>query len=346
MSPSLEQGVEYSDDIVEVIEDTPLRGSDVESGVPQRVVEIVEETTPTGSGRKTKTPRRFEERIERNPVYQPSNRRDLDDDIVEVIEDVANPAQGRKARTRIFLPNRFVHEQAFQELGLRITKEFEDRVQLESRGEVDLDVGFGSKEYIDRIVALGNKYRKRGWLSSLPIPRSVSVADMLVDTAKVKEQASALAEDAETSHQRVATKAGADQGKVFSSEDDDRPRASSSRASSSSAVRSSRTSGSSEVANSLEVIKVQCRPGAEPYAYISSIIAPEELVHRRAITQLGFRVIRKSREFWHAVPLATIRVGVEERSSKQLVEKMVALSKEYFEEGECFSAERVEARGL
>jgi len=124
-----------------------------------------------------------------------------------------------------------------------------------------------------------------------------------------------------------------------SDNDDDHPSAPASSVSSDDYDDSASASESDEIVSSLEVIKVQCRSGPEeePYAYVGSILAPKDLVHPRALTQSGFRVIGNAREFWHAVPLATVRLNVEKRSSRELVERIVALSEEHFEKGKCVS---------
>jgi len=147
------------DDIVEIIDELySIRGSDRDSAASRRSLEIIEEGIPARAEHKAKKPRRVAETVERYPAYTSTDGRVVDDDIIEVIEDHADTAREQKSRTRIMLPIRFVHHQAFDELDLKVTKDFRDRVQLEARGEVDLDVGFGTKEHIDRIVALSEKH--------------------------------------------------------------------------------------------------------------------------------------------------------------------------------------------
>lgn len=304
---------------LQAIEDFFSPSSDSEHSVSRRRVAIIQGTADGGSNK----PRRvFEKRTSRGS--------DRDSDIIEVT--MPTSARERKAGTRIILADRFVHDQAFKELDLKITKRFGHGVQVGARGSVDLDVEFGSKEHVDRIVALSEEYQKRGERGSMSRRPHI---DLGADTANTYSYAAAMTETLSENGLEQTVDQASSGG--YDGQDHEMQRSNSrtsTRYSSGDSDVPSEWSSDLERLASIDVLKLHAGSASDQVTYIGGLSATKGLVPRMALIGSGFRILRSSERSWHAVPTKTMHVGSEKGSTRAIAKGILALSQKC-REGKC-----------
>lgn len=274
--------------------------------------------------------------IERIAIHKPprviekgtSPRPDRNTDVIEVMMPIS--ARERKAGTRIMLPKRFMHDQAFKELDLKVTKRFEHGVQVGPRGSVCLDVEFGSKEHVDRIVASSEEYQKRGECG--PTCAGSPHIEVGADASNVDSQAAAMIKTpSEIGMERAANHASSGMNDREDHEASRSNSRTSTRYSAHDSDSPSEYSSELERHASIDVLKMH---SPDQVTYIGGLSATKRLVPRQALIDSGFRILRSSETSWQAVPTETMHVGSEKGSTKAIAEGVLALSRKC-REGKC-----------
>ena len=222
-------------------------------------------------------------------------------------------------------------------------KESEGRAAVEPQGLAYTAVGSNSKRFLDHLLKLSEIYQDAGLCSTHP-RCPPSCADPTADAGQNHQQDDAAeapnepTDDALSAKEpKHATRSDTDSNSTLSVGPASRA---TSTNSSQNVITYSLSTSDDESAHEYrsyaivsEKFETLSKAPQETRAHTMHLQMPRRIVHLEAITELGMRLVRKSKRCYYLVSTGDVSVSTD-AGAVEIVERVVELSKEWFEKGE------------